>query len=65
MKCPHCDYVDNEYVKEENTTKHVRVNGSEGAFYELPVKLERESDYGRTQTAYLYACPACRKTFIE
>ena len=65
MKCPHCDYVDGEYVKEENSNRRVRVNGSEGAFYELPVKLERNGDYGQSQTAYLYACPTCTKTFIE
>ncbi len=65
MKCPHCLYVDREYVKDEKTNTLVCVEGSEGAFYELPVELERNDEYYRPQRKYLYACPDCNKTFIQ
>lgn len=72
MKCPHCDYehrpeptwddVKSEYLYDE-------VFGRKGAFYKMPVKLERirhknEYDYD-SDPVYLHACPSCMKTFVE
>lgn len=63
MKCPHCDYFqgndwdnDGEYVE-----------GEQGDFWELPVKMERRDPYHRFDivAARLFACPCCKKTFIS
>jgi len=57
MRCPHCDYqtgyawTDNKFtVKEE--------------FWELPVELKREEADGWKYVS-LFACPSCKKTFID
>jgi len=57
MKCPHCDYqtgytwADNKFtVKEE--------------FWGLPVELKREGADGWKYVS-LFACPSCKKTFID
>ena len=52
MKCPHCEYFDKE------------IDGDDGDFYRLPIKMEREESY-RTEQRCLYACPKCGKTFID
>lgn len=60
MECPHCKYT-HGYTLDENVT------GTEGDFYHSPVKLERPGDnyHGIDDTARLYGCPACFKTFIQ
>jgi len=60
MKCPHCEYSDG--VDPEQNYK--KIDGDSGAFYRLPVKVEREENY-RTEQKTLFACPKCGKTFIE
>lgn len=55
MKCPHCEYRDRD-------DEYKRI-GDE--FYELPVQMEQQQDYGQHRRAYLYACPECGKAFIE
>lgn len=64
MKCPHCNYIhgwDNDSL--------TNVNGSSGDFYSLSneVKAERDahSYHIRKEIAYVFACPSCRKLFIE
>lgn len=72
MKCPNCNYEH----KPEPTWDHKKSNyvydevyGRVGAFFQMPVKLERvrhENEYHYDDDRVnLYACPSCKKTFIE
>lgn len=59
MKCPHCDYItgwDNDKLES--------VDGKEGDFWNLPIKVERSSMYVDERAA-LFGCPKCKKTFIQ
>lgn len=58
MKCPHCGYHhgwDSETLKD--------IEGDEGEFYRLPIKLERQY-YRQKDEINLCGCPSCKKTFI-
>jgi len=57
MKCPHCDYE----TGYDSATDQMHF-AQEGEFWELPVKLERKDWYDKIP---LYACPSCKKTFID
>lgn len=60
MKCPHCDYFHGwNYDKKEE------IKGESGEFYFLDTMLKRYAFWDTGEKAKLYACPACRKTFIE
>ena len=59
MKCPFCNYF-HGYCSE----KQEIVKGEVGDFHYLPVKMEREIDY-QTERISLFACPSCKKVFIE
>jgi hypothetical protein len=73
MKCPHCEYEHDRYAGVFNDATGEYENkllGEHGDFYKLPVVLERDYDTGRhepfvRQTAKLYACPSCTKTFVK
>lgn len=62
MKCPHCNYEDGWSSELCNA-----IEGSEGEFYRLPIKLERKSIYYERMhdVVSLHACPSCMKTFVE
>jgi hypothetical protein len=59
MKCPHC-----EYEHGWSNEKREDVKGEHDGFYVLPVELEQRTSWD-TNRVGLYACPACRKTFVE
>jgi hypothetical protein len=59
MKCPHCEYEDVKY------TDDGEVFGSEGKFYTLPIKLEREEGFHyHLEKRQLYGCPNCDMVFM-
>lgn len=58
MKCTYCDYIDG-WDPETNQS----FRGTEGDFFEHPVKMERNKGYHTDRTT-LYGCPNCFKTFI-
>ena len=60
MKCPYCGYEDGEYDVDKKKT----IYGEDGDFWAFPIKMERERSW-RHEQAKLWACPACRKVFIE
>lgn len=60
--CPHCGYTHGTLWENE---KFKEIHGKDGDFYSLPIEMEREHDYYTKQTRQLYACPSCKKTFIE
>jgi hypothetical protein len=54
MKCPHCEYEQDDVIK--------------GDFYALPINVEREEkeQYHRSiQRKGVFACPSCSKMFID
>jgi predicted RNA-binding Zn-ribbon protein involved in translation (DUF1610 family) len=59
MKCPHCGYLSGWEGERLDV-----VQGKKGAFYSLPVKVERDDSY-RLDQKLLYACPSCGIAFIE
>ena len=60
MECPHCKY------KYEFDHEKKYYTGEHGAFYESPIKVEREGEryYGPDQVG-VFACPACKILFID
>jgi len=61
MKCPHCSYRDGYQADTQED-----IHGEKGAFYSLPVKMERTSeDYGPDEVRRLYACPSCGIALID
>jgi predicted Zn-ribbon and HTH transcriptional regulator len=59
MECPHCKYKHGyDYHEDKN------FDGSEGDFYELPVKMERDGYDFRREEVRVYGCPKCKITFI-
>ena len=56
MKCPHCEY---EHVDDWSVPVSEHIDGGIGGFFE-GCKMQR----GWYTTA-LYACPKCKKTFID
>lgn len=61
MNCVYCGYEDGW-----NNKKQDSVGGEEGAFYELEARME--NPYLRAIRGYdkkLYACPKCKKVFID
>lgn len=69
MECPHCKYQHgfSWYKTESQDEKEFKnVNGEDGEFYRLPVKMQRGNRYGYDdEFETLYACPSCSKTFID
>lgn len=59
MKCPYCEYVCGWNAE----TSEVE-DGGDGDFWRLPIKMER-AEYYLDATASLFACPKCKKTFID
>lgn len=63
MICPHCNY---EYGSIWNGENYIEAEGKQGDFYKLPVMLEKAEKYSyQVDRVNLYACPCCKKTFIE
>lgn len=62
MKCPHCEYQDGY---EWNEGELESVEGEHGKFWTLPVEMQREHGWGPTERSSLYACPGCKKTFVD
>ena len=62
MKCPHCEYVDGWSAE-----KQARVDGDEGCFYSLTndIRAERKEMYDDESNLGVYACPSCKKVFID
>lgn len=60
MKCPHCNYQ-HGWSYESNH----KIHGANGEFYELPVKMERNTFAFEQERVSVYACPVCMKTFVE
>lgn len=58
MKCPHCGYINGWDADSMNTIK-----GSEGYFYCLPIKMEKEAGWETTRKE-VYGCPSCNKIFM-
>lgn len=58
MECPHCGYDDyNDPEKKEF-----------GKFFESESRLERDGErafHTVSERTYLYACPKCRKVFVD
>jgi len=67
MICPHCEYEHGYGDGRHDDGSYKKVIGSEGDFYRLPITLTRDGDnyHGIDETAGLYGCPACNKTFIQ
>jgi protein-arginine kinase activator protein McsA len=60
MECPHCNYKHGyDYHEDKDFT------GSEGDFYELPIKMEKDGDNFRREEVHVYGCPKCKITFIK
>lgn len=68
MICPHCNYKHGyhwENLGEDPvSSEFVETKGIEGGFYQSPIKMERNNDYGYDDRVNLYGCPSCFKTFI-
>lgn len=62
MKCPHC-----EYEHGWSNTSTANIDGKEGDFYSFPIPITRNvySYRSAREEATMYACPSCRKMFIE
>lgn len=60
MICPSCSYEDGY-----SYTEHAIVRGSEGEFFELPIKLEREGQYSPVERKNVMGCPKCNAVFME
>lgn len=65
MKCPHCDYVVGSYWNEDELEYITARDAERGAFYQLPVDVSRKGLYSNSEVVSLYACPRCKKTFID
>lgn len=59
MKCPHCEYIDGWDAKKMDS-----INGDKGDFYRLPIRMERRDGWD-DDYAKVFACPKCKKTFID
>ena len=59
MKCNSCGY-ENGWVPEKLDV----VEGEHGEFYQLPIEMIRNGQYG-TQTAEVYPCPVCGNMQID
>ena len=65
MKCPHCEY---EHGFTWHEDEPVNVEGDHGGFWKLPNVMERHDSGSYNddrETTVLYACPKCKKTFID
>ena len=62
MKCPHCGYEHGSIWNPETMTSN-KVNGEEGDFYELPIKLRKET-FGDVYEKVVIGCPKCKIVFM-
>jgi transposase-like protein len=61
--CPHCNY---EYRVGYPRDGVREVVGDKGDFYSLPIRMERTEEFGwGREYATPYACPSCKKTFVD
>lgn len=62
MKCPTCNYEDMTMTYTDNGY----IEGSEGNFYMLPIKMERDSNWPPfIERASVFGCPKCSTIFMD
>lgn len=63
MKCPNCGYIHGVHTVSTETSFSVEnVEGKCGDFYNLPIKLERDSYYNDSKE--VFGCPSCMFVFM-
>ena len=62
MKCPYCEYSNNEYHYGDDGYKNMSTG--KNPFYKLAIPMVQERDWDKNETP-LYGCPDCGKTFIS
>lgn len=63
MKCPHCGYK-NGWEFDTDTLNGEKIEGKDGDFFSLQIEMERKQYY-ELERKELFACPSCKKTFID
>jgi DNA-directed RNA polymerase subunit RPC12/RpoP len=66
MKCKHCGYKDEEWIKKENDPVGEYKEGGHGDFYELSndVKMTKGSGLDK-EIEEVYGCPRCGILFMN